>query len=357
MLSVPQQPTIVFTPSTPVMSPATMDAEVELEALADLNDDAHCDNRSRRASFFRSFSTPAPPDVSPARQPVVLHRPRSTSPFGSRWTFATARRSVMQSCWKSKDSARAIASGISGSLSMAEKPTLVSRTASEPWTGIRRVWADMEVDEDFSEPDSTPEIPVFPHRAVVASAHPRHGSRFITLMSTLVIALALASLAFTTFFHPTFGEKISKLPASANAPAGDRGWTHGLFHMDGLFGHSDEDGLVGISSADRLAASHGGELRKRGSPCAHPFLDSCFMADPYLDADSLASTHNLGKTKSDETQPRRSWRPWSRPFAMDIEEDEERVAAQHRRIVDEAARRMNKRREALSKRSTSQLRR
>lgn len=355
MLSVPQQPTIVFTPSTPVMSPATMGVEVELEALADLNDDARCNNRSRRASFLRSFSTPAAPDVSPARQPVVLHRPRSTSPFGSRWTFASARRSVMESCWKSQDSACAIASGISGSLSMAEKPTLVSRTTSEPWTGTRRVWADMEEDEDFSEPDSTPETPVFPHRAVVASAHPRHGSRFITLMSTLVIALALASLAFTTFFHPTFGEKISKLPASANAPAGDRGWTHGLFHMDGLFGHSDEDGLVGISSADRLTANHGGELRKRGSLSAHPTLDS-LMADPYLDADSLASTHDLGNSKSAKTQPRRSWRPWSRPFATDIHDDEERVATQHRRIVDEAARRMNKRREALLKRSTSQLR-
>ncbi|GHJ85110.1 hypothetical protein NliqN6_1512 [Naganishia liquefaciens] len=352
MLSVPsmeQQPTIVFTPSTPVMSPADLDSGVELEAIVDLSDDVHCKKRSRRASFYRSFTNPAPSEIPPPRQPVVLHRPRSTSPFGSRWTFATARRSVMDSCWKSEDSARAMASGISDSLTLTEKPTLTSRTACEPWTGARRAWADMEEDEDLSEPDSTPATPVFPHRAVAASAFPRHGSRFITLMSTLVIALALASLAFTTFFHPTFGNKISKLPASDTVPAGDNGWTHGFFHMDGLFGHSDEDGLVGISSADHLAASHGGELRKRS-----PFG---VLANPYLDPNSLAATPLLGKTDPEGRRPHRFWRPWSRPFAIQFDEDEERVAAQHRRIVDEATRRMHKRREALSKRSASQLRR
>lgn len=357
--SIEQQPTIVFTPSTPIMSPTSMDSGIEVEALGDtypsVSDGINCEKRQRRVSFIRSFSTPALPEMSPPRQPVILHRPRSTSPFGSRWTFAKARRSVMESCWKSEDSARAVASSVSNGLGIAEKPTLVSRTASEPWIGTRRVWTDMEEDEDLSEPESTPATPVFPHRSVAASAFPRHGSRFITLMSTLVIALAFASLAFTTFFHPTFGDKISKLPETANAPAGEASWTHGFFHMDGLFGHSDEDGLVGISSADRIAAASAGrdrELRKRGTPSvAERFLGG-LMANPHLDPTSLSSLVN---TDAEETRPRRSWRLWYQPFALDIDGDEERVAAQHRQIVDDAARRMNKRRQALSKRSASQL--
>lgn len=359
MLSVSslEQPTIVFTPSTPVMSPTLPDYEVDAFAQAEPYpfDEIDYEKRSRRASFYRSSSTPARPDMSPPRQPVVLHRPRSTSPLGSRWSFARARRSVMESCWKSEDSARAVASAVSNDLGITEKPTLVSRTASESWVGTRRAWVDTEDEDDFSEPDSTPSTPVFPHRGAVSSASPQHGSRCITLISTLVIALAFASLAFTTFFHPTFGNKISKLPESATSPAQDGRWSHGFFHMDGLFGHSDEDGLVGISSADRLAAAsadHGRELRKRGAVSAAEH----YLSDPI----ALSSVPSPNKPETHQapvdTQKRRPWRPWYQSSSLDIDE-EERIALQHRRTVEDAARRMNQRREALSKRFGSQLRR
>jgi hypothetical protein len=352
-----EQPTIVFTPSTPVMSPTFPDYEIEALAQADPYpvDEVDCEKRSRRASFYRSSSTPASPVASPPRQPVILHRPQSTSPFGSRWSFARARRSVMESCWKSEDSARAIASAVSDGLGIVEKPTLVSRVASESWVGTRRAWVDTEDEEDFSEPDSTPSTPVFPHRVAVSSASPQHGSRCITLISTLVIALAFAALAFTTFFHPTFGNKISKLPESANSPAENGRWAHGFFHMDGLFGHSDEDGLVGISSADRLAAASGDysrELRKRGAVAAAEH----YLSDPTA-LSSAQPTNNPDTPQAPvDMQKRRPWRPWYQSSSLDIDE-EERIALQHRRTVEDAARRMNQRREALSKRFGSQLRR
>jgi hypothetical protein len=144
-----------------------------------------------------------------------------------------------------------------------------TRTMSDGWAARAQAsWVE-EDDGDFSEPDSTPSTPVFPHR-VHASSSTLHGSRAITLISTFVIALAFASLAFTTFFHPTFGDRISKLPEAGDlsAPHQEEAWSHRFFHFDGMFGHSDDDGLVGISSSNMVAAGSadpGRELRKRVS--------------------------------------------------------------------------------------------
>lgn len=261
MLVVNQQPFIVFTPSTPTLSSTTFDD------VAAAYPDSQQKTPHRRASVFRSHSVPDPTLPTSTRQPVILHRPSSS--FGPRWTFAKARHSFLESCWRTEKGGSVVATAINDDSIANEKAMMPTRTMSDGWAVTAQPsWVD-EDDGDFSEPDSTPSTPVFPHR-VLSSSSTMHGSRAITLISTFVIALAFASLAFTTFFHPTFGDRISKLPEAGDltTPHQEEAWSHRFFHFDGMFGHSDDDGLVGISSSNMAVAGStdsGRELRKRAS--------------------------------------------------------------------------------------------
>jgi hypothetical protein len=268
MLAVNQQPFIVFTPSTPTLTSTPFDDATAV--YPSYADGSQQQSPHRRASIYRSHSVPDPRlSAATTRSPVILHRPSSS--FGSRWTFAKARRSILDTCWRTEESG-AVASAISNGLDIDEKPMMPSRAMSDGWAASQHASWNEEDDGEFSEPDSTPSTPVFPHR-VLASSSTIHGSRAITLISTFVIALAFASLAFTTFFHPTFGDKISKLPETGdvNTPQAEEAWSHRFFHFDGMFGHSDDDGLVGISSSNMAAAGSGDQdrdLRKRTTPSA-----------------------------------------------------------------------------------------
>lgn len=274
MVGVNQQPFIVFTPSTPTLSSPTY--EDTTSVYPSYTDNSENQHTHQRASLKRSHSVPDPrlPSTT-TRSPVILHRPSSS--FGTRWTFAKARRSIFETCWRTEQSG-AVASAISDELNVTEKSRMPARTMSDGWAVNPHASWNEEDDGDFSEPDSTPSTPVFPHR-VLASSSSLHGSRAIILISTLVIVLAFASLAFTTFFHPTFGDKISKLPeaGNSNTPEADEAWSHRFFHFDGMFGHSDDDGLVGISSSNMGVAGfadQGRDLRKRTMPSSAKYYDA-----------------------------------------------------------------------------------
>ncbi|KAJ9110294.1 hypothetical protein QFC19_001697 [Naganishia cerealis] len=348
-----EQPTIVFTPSTPIMSaiPAFHDIEIPLYQN---QEEAGSSHTSRRKSFYRSFSTPMiQPPPSP-RKPIVLHRPRSSSPTGAQWSLTRARQALFESCWGSERTSRAaVATGIMEDCALKERRNVGSRDTSGWGVGREKgPWCDMDDDDELSEPELSPSTPVFVQFSGLPTS--RHSSRFITLTSTLVIALALAALAFTTFFHPTFGDKISNLPTNGE------GHAHRFIHFDGLFGHSDDDGLIGISSTWHSLPVSGGindELRKRAfsysaSPSNRPVEPVRLTEDQ--DAGISNSELPTAGQIDNATHNQKRWNPWtaSRVGAVDTEDN---AITEHRRSVGAAERRLMKRKEALARRTTLSL--
>jgi hypothetical protein len=278
------QPTIVFTPSTPTMSAILVDHDIE--DLPPIYSHPEVVTTSRRQSFCRSFSSPMVQLEQP-RQPVILHRPRSSSSITAHWSLTRARNALLESCWGSGSNSRAaVAMGMMETHAVKERRSVTARDTS-PWVAGREKGSWYRVDgddEDDSEPETSPSTPVFARHSDIAAT--RQSPQCITLMSTLVIALALAALAFTTFFHPTFGDSISKLPVSSTtdvkASFGEQGRMHRFLHFDELFGHSDDDGLVGIATSMHSVPGSDesvGELRKRG-------LSAFTSKGTYVDSDS-----------------------------------------------------------------------
>ncbi|KAJ9091544.1 hypothetical protein QFC21_007169 [Naganishia friedmannii] len=325
------------------MSAILVDHHIEdLPSIYAHQEDTHT---SRRKSFCRSFSTPM--TQQSICQPVVLHRPRSSSPIATHWSMSRARHALLESCWGSGSISRAaVAMGMADTCAVKERWHVTTRDTSQPaGGGEKRSWYEMD-DEVESEPESSPSTPVFARHSGLATT--RQSPRCITLMSTLVIALALAALAFTTFFHPTFGDSISKLPVSSTdvkASFGEEGRFHRFLHFDELFGHSDDDGLVGISTEGNR------ELRKRG------FSSSVLKDQRAIISDSEILSASLDFSHIDlTTRIKTRWNPWDAGrFGSSNTEDD--VAINHRRALGKAEERLMRRREAMARGKTPQRRR
>ncbi|KAJ9117606.1 hypothetical protein QFC22_004456 [Naganishia vaughanmartiniae] len=325
------QPIIVFTPSTPTMSAIPTDQDIEnLPPMYKYQEEAHT---SRRKSFCRSFSTPAIQQKPSPGQPVILHRPRSSSPIIAHWSLTRARHALLESCWGSGSNSRAaVAMGMVDSHAVKERRNVSVHETSQRGAGREKgSWHGMDDDDDDSEPETSPSTPVFTRHSGLAST--RQSPRCLTLMSTLVIALALAALAFTTFFHPTFGDSISKLPVSSTnvrASFGEEGRLHRFLHFDELFGHSDEDGLVGISTEGSA-----GELRKRG------------MLKDQVPTATIPTSHRDSQINH-TASPQKRWNPWTANRFGSRNKADDDVVVNHRRALGKAEERLMRRKQAMA---------
>lgn len=314
----------------------------------------------RRKPLCRSISTPT------SRQSVILHRPRSSSPTTAHWSLTRARHALLDSCWGSGSTSRAaVAMGMAEDL-ISKETRNVTACGPSQWVAGRekRWWCELDEEVDSEPESSSPSTPVFARHSGLTTT--RQSPRCITLMSTLVIALALAALAFTTFFHPTFGDSISKLPVSSadvKASFGEEGRLHRFLHFDELFGHSDDDGLIGISTEGST-----GELRKRvfaSSSLKGKHVNSALVVTgpdktPLLIKDQDAATAVPAPLRSSQinhtTHPQKRWNPWtvSRFGAPDTADE---VAIDHRRALDKAEERMMRRKQAMAQGKMPQRRR